>query len=85
MNEIDHIIHKNDINALQKKIHYFKSSAAAIGADELFRITVDFDTAIGEIDGNIPLKAQFGEENVLYKDFKSALVNVRQLMGSISS
>jgi len=85
MHEIDQIIHRNDVNALQKKIHHFKSSAAAIGADELFKMTVNFDNAIGEIDGSIPLNRQLGEENVLYKEFKSALMNVRQLMGSISS
>ena len=85
INEIDQIIHKNDINALQKKIHHFKSSAAAIGADELFKMTVDFDHAIGEIDCSIPLDKQLGGENMLYKQFKSALANVRQLMGSISS
>ncbi len=85
MNEIDQIIHKNDIHALQKKIHHFKSSAAAIGAEELFKMTVDFDHAIGEMDSSIALNQQLGAENVPYKQFKSALINVRQLMGSISS
>jgi CheY-like chemotaxis protein len=85
MEEIDQIILKNDINALQKKIHHFKSSAAAVGADALFKITVELDNAIGEIDGSIALDRQLGEENVLYKEFKSELTNVRQLMGSISS
>jgi hypothetical protein len=83
MNEIDQIIHQNDIDALQQKIHYFKSSAAAIGADDLFKKTVDFDDAIGSIDSSIPLGKQLGEENIPYKEFKSALLNVRQLMGSI--
>lgn len=85
MNEIDQIIHKNDADALKQKIHYFKSSAAAIGADDLFKRTVDFDDAIGDIDSSIPLGKQLGEENVFYKEFKIALLNVRQLMGSISS
>jgi CheY-like chemotaxis protein len=83
MNEIDQIIHQNDIDALQQKIHYFKSSVAAIGADDLFKKTVDFDDAIGSIDSSIPLGKQLGEENIPYKEFKSALLNVRQLMGSI--
>ena len=83
MNEIDQIIHQNDVNALQQKIHHFKSSAAAIGADDLFKKTVDFDDAIGSIDSSIPLGNQLGEENIPYKEFKSALLNVRQLMGSI--
>jgi signal transduction histidine kinase/DNA-binding response OmpR family regulator len=85
MNEIDQIIHKNDIGALQQKIHHFKSSAAAIGADELFKMTVDFDEAIGEIDDRLPLNQQLGENNISYREFKIALASVRQLMGSISS
>ena len=84
MIEISRHIIDDDLESIIQKIHHLKSSAAAIGAEDLFEKAELFSEYLTSIEGDRENSTLLNEDHHLYQSFKSSLTEVRDLIANLS-
>jgi CheY-like chemotaxis protein len=84
LTDISHSMNKGDLQAITRKIHYLKSSAAAIGAEDLFTKAELLTEYLMNIQKDGPGTEVLNEDHHLYQSFKTSLIDVRNLIGNLS-
>ncbi|QWD48450.1 response regulator [Polynucleobacter paneuropaeus] len=82
--DISQHINDGDLQSVAQKIHYLKSSAAAIGAEDLFTKAELLTEYLISIEADSQGAEALNEDHHLYQSFKNSLTEVRNLISNLS-
>ncbi|QWC97620.1 response regulator [Polynucleobacter paneuropaeus] len=82
--DISQHINDGDLQSVTQKIHYLKSSAAAIGAEDLFTKAELLTEYLTSIVADSQGAEALNEAHHLYQSFKNSLTEVRNLISNLS-